>query len=116
MEPTADRAGREVPSDDACSGCQVHLGGPQRMEQEPRETPGLCFHVLLRTGLDTVTAYNSWDTHYLAQEDKRASTINILHGWCNCPGLSGYHGVKRGARCCCWDAELKQWRQDILRA
>ena len=136
MEPTAGRAGREVPIDDACSGCQVHLGGPLRMEQEPRETPGLCSHVLLRTGLDTVatcviflgglvssfsllTAYKSWNTRYLAQENKRASTMNILHGggaWCNCPGPSENHGDKGGARCCCWDAKLKQRRQDILRA
>ena len=33
----------QAPSDDACSGCQVHQGSPQRMGRKHCKTPRLCF-------------------------------------------------------------------------
>ena len=129
MEPAAGQAGKEVHQPGAMTplvGARftrvIHRGWSRSTTRPLR----LCFDTPLRTGHDRhsfdfccffcsvssfslLTAYYSWDTHSLAQENKRASTINILHGsgaWCKCPGLSGYHGEKGGARCYCWDAAI----------
>ena len=85
----------QTSSDYACSGYQVHLDSSQRMEQKHCKTLAsalmFCYvqdMTLLRFVLccfclvpffSLFTAYNSWDTHSLAQEHKRASTIHILH-------------------------------------